>query len=134
VVKDGENYGFYVPDGVYKDEPHNCDVGITIHYQGFGKHAETTSRAFRIEMLNGKVYHIKAGIHEWWTVSCSTCGQKMITMNTEGLETYDAAYEREADLKDHLKVSCPLHQSPWMATVETIKEQNRKEKEKGIEE
>jgi membrane protein implicated in regulation of membrane protease activity len=131
-VKEGENYGFFVPPAVYKDEPHNCDVGVTLHYRGYGKTPETISKAFRIEMLNGKVYHIKSGVHEFWTVACPKCNQKHIVMNTDDLETYDAAYQREIELKDQLKTTCPQHQSPWMDTVETIRERNRKEKEKGI--
>ena len=127
MIGEGRNYGFYVPLALYKDEPHNCDVDVTLHYQGYAKGEETVSKAFRIELLRGKVYHIKRGIHEWWSVPCPKCGQKMIMMNTEDLENHEAAFQREAEMKEHLEVSCPLHQSPWMDTVETINERQKRE-------
>jgi hypothetical protein len=132
MIGEGQNYGFYVPSALYKDEPHNLDVDVTLHYQGYGKTELTVSRAYRIELLNGSVYHIKRGIHEWWGVSCPTCDAKFIMMNTDGLENYDAAYKREAQLKEQLKATCPQHQSLLMDTIETINERRKKEKEKGI--
>jgi hypothetical protein len=134
VVKDGENYGFYIPPAVYKDEPYNCDVGITLHYQGHGKPAETISKAFRIEMLNGKVYRIKAGIHCMWYVDCPKCSGKVALMITTGLKNYDEAYEREAEVKSQLIASCPIHQSLWSDTIEQLRERQKADKEKGIEE
>jgi hypothetical protein len=133
MIGGGSNYGFYVPSALYKSEPHNLDVDVTVHYQAYDKKERTVSRAFRIELLNGKAHHIKRGIHEWWTVPCPTCGVKLITMNTEKLENYTEAYKREAEMRSQLEVSCPMHQSPWMDTVESINERNRKEKEKGVE-
>lgn len=133
MIGEGQNYGFYVPSAVYKDEPHNCDINVTLHYKGYGKSEQTISRAFRIELLSGNVYHIRRGIHEWWSVPCPKCGAKLIMMNTDNLENYDEAYKREAIMKDQLRVTCPQHQSPWMDTVETINERNKREKDNGTE-
>ncbi len=135
VVKAGENYGFYIPDGVYKNETYHCDVDVTLHYQGFGKAEETTSRAFRLDMLSGRVHHVMAGVHGMWLVDCPKCDNQMAAfMIMTGLNNHDEAYKREAELKDHLAVSCPLHQSPWMDSEELIRERNKIQKEKGIEE
>src|SRR5260370_31464170 len=66
VLNPGETGGFYVPRRVYENEPHNCDIDVTLHYEYSGKPEETVSRVFRIELLHGKVYGIKAGVHGIW--------------------------------------------------------------------
>jgi len=125
-IGEGQNYGFYIPSTLYKDQGHWIDVDITIHYQAYGRNEETVSRAFRIMFLSGKVAHINRGVHDWWRVPCPKCGVKNIMMNTDDLENHDAAYKREAELKDQLRVTCPQHQSPWLETVEAINERQKR--------
>lgn len=135
VVREGENYGFYIPEGVYKKEPYYCDVDVTLHYRGYGKGEETMSRAFRLELSNGKIDHILSGVHAGWDVSCPECKERVFGgMVTENLPNFEAAYEREAILMAELKATCPQHQSLLLDSIELVRERNKKEKEKGIQE
>jgi hypothetical protein len=135
VVKEGENYGFYIPEGVYKKEPYYCDVDVTLHYRGHGKAEEMMSRAFRLELSNGKIDHILSGVHAGWDVSCPKCKERIFGgMVTENLPNFEAAYKREAVLMAELNATCPQHQSLLLDSIELIRERSKKEKEKGIQE
>jgi hypothetical protein len=135
MVGPGEKRGFFIPKGVYKDDRYYCDVNITLHYEPYGQAERIISRAFRIELSNGKIQQILRGVQAWRFVPCPTCNQKMIMMNTENLENFEKALEREADFKSQLKATCPQHdQSLWVENIDTVRARNNREKEQGFSE
>lgn len=134
VLSPGETGGFYVPRVLYENEQHNADIDVTLHYEYSGRPEETVSRAFRIEMLHGKVYGIKAGVHGIWQVNCPKCRKLGGWMLLDGLENLQSATSRETEMKEELSATCPNHQSQWADTVEQIRERNRVELERGTEE
>jgi len=132
MVGPGEKRGFFVPKAVYKDDRYYCDVDVTLYYEPYGQPEKTFSRAFRIELSNGKIQQILRGVQAWRFVPCPKCNTNMIMMNTENLDNFEKAYQREAELKAQLKATCPQHiQSQWFETVETVRERNKREKEAG---
>jgi hypothetical protein len=134
ILNPGETGGFYVPRRVYESAPHNADVDVTLHYEHSGKPEETTSRSFRIELLQGKIYGIKAGVHGIWQVDCPTCGKLGGWLILSKLNNLEDANAREKEMKNELAATCPQHQSKWADSVEQIRERNQADKERGTEE
>ena len=129
ILNPGETGGFYVPPRMYESEPNNSDLNVTLHYEHSGQSEESVSRAFRIELLHGKVYGIKAGVHGIWQVNCPKCSKIGGWMILTKLDNLQLANAREAEMENELAASCPEHRSQWADSVEQIRERNRADRE-----
>ncbi len=130
--------GFFIPDALW--ERHNifCDINVKLFYESATQPETSQSKAYNllISVSAPHVIKIYKGIKSWYAY-CPKCQRDNETafnnsvfnmgIDTNGLENFAQAAERQKAAEAELEATHPEHESQWQATIETVRQHNRTE-------
>lgn len=115
VVEAGRGSRLSIPEAFFHTAPARsfASVDVALVCVSSGEKRETRWRAFTLYTPKlGRVDNVRAGIRDPWPIKCGSCGSiGTIFMQTEGLENFDQAFERQKRAEEELGKSCPNHKS-----------------------
>lgn len=120
---------------IYSGESFDADFELRLGYRtAEGVSEKSEPKCFSVDLgCDGRPSGVAEGLNGLWITNCPSCGMA-VAVDVYGLETFEAAEERERQVVSDVEASCPEHKSTWVLTTDIVRAQqeDRRKRPKSI--